>query len=184
MIYAHMLSNDTKTFIPKLAGMVAVYNSLHHTGIKQTPMEVHNNRKVGMAVGAQIQKQAIKSKKRGRQFKRPPIHVGDTVRVALIHQALEKPVTFWTTELFLVTQIIEPAKEWDAASYVLHDGRKITRERLQKVNKLKLVQMRETEAPKERNVGKKKTKDAVVPRAQPQRERAPSSMMRDSYVDL
>ena len=185
MIYAHMLSNSTKTFIPQLAGMVARYNGLYHTGIKQTPTEAHNNKRVGLAVAKQIQKQAMNSKRRGRQFKRPPIHVGDTVRIALIRQALEKPVTFWTTELFLVTQIVEPAAEWDATSYVLHDGRKFTRDRLQKVNRAKLVAMRERDAaPVTNPAGPKKAREATVPRTQPQRERAPSSMMRDTYLDL
>ncbi len=105
MIYAHMLTNKTHTFVPQLARMVATYNSLYHTGIKQTPTEAHNNKAAAAAVSKQIQKQAMASKRKGRQIKRPPINIGDMVRVALIHKALEKPVTFWTTDVFLVTSI-------------------------------------------------------------------------------
>ncbi len=102
MIYAHMLKHSTKTFVPHLQAMVTTYNGLYHTGIKQTPTETHTNKTLVTAVTQQIQKQALKSKKRRRQFKRPPVHSGDTVRIALIHHSLEKPVTFWTAELFQV----------------------------------------------------------------------------------
>ena len=182
MIYAHMLTHSTKTFVPQLQTMVATYNGLFHTGIKQTPTEAHTNKRLVAAVAQQIQKQAFKSKKRGRQFKRPPLHSGDTVRIALIHHTLEKPVTFWTNELFQVLKVVQPAKEWDATTYVLHDGRKFTRDRLQKVDQAQLVRMAEKPAPKRVQKGQKKAKEPLGPRAQPQkqRERAPSSALRDS----
>jgi transposase InsO family protein len=187
MIYAHMLKYNTKTFIPHLQAMVATYNGLFHTGIKQTPTEAHTNKAVAAAVAKQIQKQALKSKKRGRHFKRAPLHSGDIVRIALIHHTLEKPVTFWTSELYQVMKVVEPAKEWDATIYVLHDGRKFTRDRLQKVDHAKLVRMLEAPAPKRvQKTGQKKAKEPLGPRARPekQRERAPSSALRDSYVDM
>jgi transposase InsO family protein len=179
MIYAHMLTNETKTFVPQLAKMVATYNSLYHTGIKQTPTEAHNNKNTQPAVAKQIQ-----SKKQGRHTKQPPVHIGDTVRIALIHQPLEKPVTLWTTELFLVVRIVPPVAAWDAASYVLHDGRKFTQDRLQKVDRLRLVHMQEPKEKQQPTISKQRIKEPVVPRVQPRRERAPSSTMKDTYLDL
>ncbi len=62
MIYAYMLTNDTKTFIPKLSSFVDTYNGLYHTAIKQTPKEAHTNKDVIQAVAQQIKSQAIGNK--------------------------------------------------------------------------------------------------------------------------
>lgn len=185
MIQAHMMKNDTKTYVPQLAMMVTTYNELLHTGIRQRPIDAHNNPAVAGAVAKQLQSRAIKNKARGRHTKRPLLKAGDTVRVALVHQPLEKPVTFWTKELFQVMNVIPPANAWDAAMYVLHDGRKFTRDRLQKVDPERLVRVVEKQKrPTRKTPAAPKTKPAVESRTLPQRERAPSSKLMHHYVDL
>ncbi len=125
----------------------------------------------------------MKTKKRGRQTKRPPLYVGDTVRVAIIHQPMEKPLTFWSKELHRVVGIAQAKQPWDATTYELHDGRRFTRDRLQKVDPAKTVYV-EGKPPTRKSVAKPKTKEPIASKAQPHRERAPTSTMREHYVDL
>jgi hypothetical protein len=183
MIQSYMLANNTKTFVPKLPEMVLMYNQLLHTGIGQSPADAHFKSELWPQVAKKIQTQAMKTKKRGKHFKQPPLNVGDTVRVALIHQAMDKPVTFWTKELYQVMAIIQAKEPWDATTYILHDGRKFTHDRLQKVDPEQIVYI-DGKPPAGKTAAKPKTKESIVPKTLPQRERAPSSTMKHHFVDL
>ncbi len=184
MIQSHMLTNNTKTFVPKLPEILAMYNLLLHTGTGQAPIDAHSKPELWPKVGTKLRDQAMKTKKRGRQTKRPPLYVGDTVRVAIIHQPMDKPVTFLSKELHQVIDIIEPGEPWDATTYELHDGRKFTRDRLQKVDPAKTVYMEGKPQTRKKASTTSKTKQPITLKSQPQRERAPSSIMRDHFVDL
>jgi hypothetical protein len=104
------------------------------------------------------------------------------VRIALIHKPLEKAKTFWSRELYTVIGVDVAKSEWDATTYVIGDGRKFTRDRLQKVDMASLVKIDKEVAPQP---PKCKTKIVEPPtaRAQPQRERAPSSKLAHHYMD-
>ena len=185
MIHSHMLRSDTKTYVPKLQGMVSTYNMLLHTTTGRSPNEVHENAELWPSVAKRLQSKAMKSKKRGRKVRRPPLDVGDTVRIALIHKPLKKAKTFWSRECYTVVAVIPASAKWDATTYELSDRRKFTRDRLQKVDMAKLVKIDSGKAPNPRQPQQKKvpvTAD-VVPRAQPQRERAPSSRLAHHFVD-
>ncbi len=58
MIQSHMLTNNTKTFVPKLPEMVAMYNQLLHTGTGQAPIDVRTNQELWPKVGAKLRDQA------------------------------------------------------------------------------------------------------------------------------
>ncbi len=185
MIHAYMLANDTKTYLPKLKEIVHTYNNLLHSGINQIPAQVHKKPALWAKVSTQLKLQAMRSKRRGRQIKRPPLDIGDHVRSALIAKSLEKPMTFWSKEIYRVMSIQNPKHEWEATQYILHDGRKFTRDRLQKVNELNLVHMNERIRKQKIPVQpQKQVPQAPVPRVLPQRERAPTSRLIDSFLDL
>jgi len=101
-----------------------------------------------------------------------------------VRQPLEKPVTYWSKELYEVVNVIPPTNAWDAAMYVLHDGRKFTRDRLQKVYPDRLVRVVEKEHPKRKPSSAPKTKLGLEQRAQPMRERAPSSKLKHHLSDM
>ncbi len=184
MIQVHMLIEETKTYLPQLQALVTRYNNLLHTGIGKVPARVHTNGTQWHEAYVRLKAQAMRNKGRGCQKKRPVLAVGDHVRTAIIAKPLEKLSTFWSRELFEVMAVQQPVHEWEAALYILHDGRKFTRDRLQKVDKARLVPMNKTKQPKKKTAAQKRVQPEVVPRKQPQRERAPSSLMRDTYVDL
>ena len=50
MIQAYMMRNETKTYVPQMAQLVATYNELFHTGIRQRPIDAHTNAAVAGAV--------------------------------------------------------------------------------------------------------------------------------------
>ena len=58
MIQAHMMKKETRTYVPQLADMVATYNELYHTGIRQRPIDAHTNDAVAADVAKQIQKKS------------------------------------------------------------------------------------------------------------------------------
>lgn len=132
MIHAHMLMNDTKIYLPKLKEILHTYNNLLHAGINQIPAKVHKQPGLWAKVHTQIKLQAMRGKRRGRQIQRPTLSEGDHVRTALIPKPLEKATTFWSREVYEVMNVQSPKNEWEAALYTLHDGRKFTRDRLQK----------------------------------------------------
>lgn len=189
MIQAWMLANETRTYVPQLKHMVLTYNNLLHTGTRQVPARVHANAALWPCVHANIKAQAIRRKKRGRQIARALLAVGDHVRYALLVKAMEKPATFWSKEIYRVMSIERPVHEWEAARYTLHDGRKFTRDRLQKVDADKLVRL---VAAAEPQAARPKARAQTVPpplpppepRVQPQRMRAPSSRMKNSFLDM
>lgn len=129
----------------------------------------------------------MREKKRGRQIKRPPLVPGDYVRYALLSKALEKTTTFWSKEIYQVMSVEEPAHEWQAARYTLHDGRNFTRDRLQKVDPDQLVRLVVAQPPTKPATNKSAARPSPPPppvRAQPQRGRAPSSRLKNSFLDM
>ena len=101
-----MLVGNTKTYVPRLQDNVDTYNVLLHTTIGQSPMDVHKNEETWPRVAKRLKERARKSKNRGRKVPRPPLYVGDTVRIALVHKPLEKAKTFWSRELYTVVGMI------------------------------------------------------------------------------
>ncbi len=183
MIQAHMLSYDTKTYLPKLKEMVSIYNGLLHTGTKQVPAQVHTDPALRQKAHANIKLQAMRGKRKGRQTSRPQLSVGDHVRTALLAKALEKPATFWSREIYEVMAIQQPKHEWEATLYTLHDGRKFTRDRLQKVDIQSLIHMTGKINKEQIHKQQQPQPAQVNPKILPQRERAPSSRLKDTFVD-
>jgi transposase InsO family protein len=184
MIRAHMLLGDTKVYVPRLPQTVETYNDMLHTSIGQAPVNAHSKEDLWPDIAKKLRSKALKSKKRGRKVKRVPLAVGDSVRVARIHKPMEKKETYWSRELYTVMGAIPAEKEWSAATYQLHDGRKFTRDRLQKVNEAALVRL-----PGKKKAARAQGKKTVAQpepaeeRVQPRRERAPSSRLKGHFVD-
>ena len=185
-IKAHMLANDTRKYVSQLKHIVATYNSLLHTGVQQIPAQVHVDSSLWPAAQAQLQKQAMRGKRRGRHIKHSPLHEGDHVRTALLTKALEKPSTFWSQDIYQVMSVQRAKREWEATQYVLHDGRRFTRDRLQKVSKSEMVPLRRRRLSVQQTISRAPSRmpPQEHPKRNPQRQRAPSSRLKDSYVDM
>ncbi len=183
MIHAYMLREDTKTYIPQLQNMVSTYNQLLHSGTNKVPAQLHTNPELWPSAHTQIKAQAMRGKRRGRQTKRPVLAVGDYVRTSLLAKALEKPTTFWSREVYRVMSVERPTNEWEAELYTLHDGRRFTRDRLQKIDPQQLVHMKTAEKTQQ-PPKQKAAPPTIVPKILPQRERAPTTRLRDTYLDL
>ena len=85
-----------------------------------------------------------------RHYKK--LDVGDHVRVAqLINPTLTpKPSTFWEERIVKVVGIVSPKAAWNSATYVLSDDRRLTRDKLQKVDVARLVRLpRKAAAPEQ-----------------------------------
>jgi transposase InsO family protein len=182
MIRSHMMAANTKVYVPDLPRLLEMYNAMLHTTIGYAPVNVHKNAALWPGVAKKIRGQAVKSKGVGHR-KLPPVSVGDTVRIALIRKPLEKPETYWSRELYEVMEVIPARAAWDAPTYVLHDGRQFTRDRLLKVDPRALGKLpREAKPPAPKPGKKKPVPPPPEPRVQPPRERAPSSRLKEHYV--
>jgi len=181
MIRSPMMGANTKVYVPELPRLLEMYNAMLHTSIGHAPVSVHKNAALWPGVAKKIRGQAVKSKG-ARHRKLPPVSVGDTVRIALIRKPLEKPETYWSRELYEVIEVIPARAAWDAPTYVLHDGRRFTRDRLLKVDPRALGKLPREEQKVLAKPGQKKKAAPPEPRVLPPRERAPSSKLKEHFV--
>lgn len=157
-IHAYMVSHgNTKTFVPLLPMLVSNYNDIPHTATGVSPRELHNSAERNKGVQTRLQKRAVLEVNRAMP-KYPPaaIVVGDHVRLAKqpkgsSFSSKKSTNTHWSKELHTVEQVSKPTKEWTSATYTLSNGRVVTRDKLQKVNREGLVRIpaRAEEAPRE-----------------------------------
>ena len=143
MVHAHMRRHGTRIYVPALQQLIDAFNTIPHTTTRMAPDELHTANPqqlhhVSQRVHKQLAKALDKSKRNYTTLK-----AGDNVRVAkLIDPATTpKPTTFWESDIDKVVEVLHPQKDWMSDVYVLESGRRVTRDKLQKVDVSKLVRI-------------------------------------------
>ena len=141
MIHAYMTANHTRTYVDHLPTLLASYNSIPHTTTGFPPVDLHTHTTNHARAQLSIQKKAVK-KIRGSQRGHPGLFPNDTVRVAKTKATgLTRGAIKWSKETFTVVSVSQPSHEWSSPIYTLDNGRKYTRDKLQKIDLEHLVRI-------------------------------------------
>lgn len=148
-IHAYMMSHgNTKTYVPVLPMLVSNYNDIPHTATGMSPRELHNSTdESNKSVQARLQKRAVLELNRAKpKYEPTKLAIGDHVRLAKqpkgsSFSSKKSTNTHWSKELHTVEAVSKPTREWTSATYTLSNGRVVTRDKLQKVDREALVRI-------------------------------------------